>query len=192
MNLRTWSRRLTPNVQNTTKYFYHPSKVKEYTGAYATTKVVIFPNDNNHQNQELELIEFIEAFKTESMQYYNLKTLCIHAPYSVIDGDIIATLLDTKSTLTSLQLNVFGFHTPKENMWIPTNNDMKLTHLDITLQDGYAFPKSGTELLRGLERSKNIQEVRLYNESPHFPVVKLSRKLRNKMYYTSGVKLQYT
>lgn len=181
----------TVAVHNTSHWVYSPAKFKGFAGAYATTRLQFSLTSSYNEDAEAAVAEFVDEFQKESDRYYNLKQLAIYAPYAIIDGNLIEKIMSSQSTLTDLDLNVFGFHTPVKDMWTPTGTGgVALNRLDVTFNDGVAYSNAGTDLLAGLERNKDISRITIENKSPHIPVVRLSKELKYKMYYTSGVKLK--
>lgn len=188
-----FSRTRSVSVRNATHYVSQHSfkDFKGFKGAYAVNELRVLLDKQYDDDADAALANFIDEFQKESMRYYNLKTLYIYAPYAIIDGSTIQKLLSTKTTLTALDLNIFAFHTPTENMWVPTSG-ITLKEVKVNFQDGIAYPAAGTDFFTGMENNNNISEIIIYNYSPHNPVVNLSHKLRGKVRYDLGVDIKYT
>ena len=176
-------------VYNTNHYVRTPSHFRNNRkSAYSVNNITAF-FDNADNDNDTVITEFVNEFRKESLYYYNLKTLSIYAPRSVMEGDALRDLLTIRSTYTDLELNLFAFHSPVPGTWVPSG--VTLNSLKVTFHDGIAFPNSASDLLVGLDDNKHLQTLCVCNTSPHEPVVHLSRKLKNKEDYHFGVKLQY-
>lgn len=191
MNTRALnSSRICRHVCRARHYASSPKEICEWKGAYATTEIcALFTNNLATPNEDVA--EFLKALKQHSKKYYNLKKLVILAPYTIFDGGMLSTMLSIPSCLTEIDLSIFAFHTPKDTMWIPTGG-MTLHKLELHFDDGIAFPWSGSDMLYGIEHNNDIQSIKLYNHSPHNPIVEVDRKLRAKIDSTYGIRIKYT
>jgi hypothetical protein len=183
------SRKCAVTVANAYKFVHSPSDFRTTKGAYAVNDLHIMVKDGKDNSEDV-VIDLIKTFKKESSKYYNLKTLYINAPYAIINGNTILDIMSAQSTLTQLYIDICSFHTPMENMWIPTNG-IKLRELNVKFSDGAAFPFAGTHILKDLENNPDIDEISITNQSPHTPFVNISRKLRGKVRYSNGVMIKY-
>jgi len=183
------SRKCTVSVKSMYKFVYTPSDIHKSKGAYAVNDIHILLR-NCPNNVEDVVADLVNAFKKESSKYYNLKTLHITAPYAIIDGNIITDILSAQSTLRQLNLDICSFHSPVENMWIPTNG-IKLRELNVTFSDGAAYPFAGTHVFKGIEHNPDIDEISITNQSPHNPIIQISRQMRGKVRYSRGVMIKY-
>jgi hypothetical protein len=144
------------------------------------------------QNQpENDVREFIQVFRKNSKRFYNLRKLSIKAPYATIEGDMIRDLMHAKSTYTHLDLDMFTFHSPVQDMWVSPL--IKLEDVTVTFNDGVGFPLAGSELLKGVEcHLPHLRDLWIYNESPHKPTVKISQRFRwGTNVYKKGIILRY-
>jgi hypothetical protein len=174
------------HIRRANLYVHRPSDICNYQGAYATTSIcTLFHNREYSEDTYDALLEFIENFEAYSTKYYNLKTLDINLPFTTIDGDILQRLLNVRSSITELKLDLFAFHSPVPNTWNSTHT--KIQKLELIFHDGIAFPNSGTDILQGIDTCPTIKEVCVHNMSPHNPIVRIPRKLFMKVGYTTGV-----
>lgn len=168
-------------VRNTYHFIRSSLDFKKNTGAYAVNEMIV--NMNHDEYDEDNVREVIKEFAMTSKGYYNLRRLKINAPYAVLEGSDIADLMSIPSTFTDLELDLFAFHTPQEDMWKACT---RLQNIRITFHDGIGFPDAASQLLKGIETCKNLESVRLHNESPHMPRVYMDITLKKKMVWVTG------
>lgn len=181
------NRQHTVTVKNIDKFIFKMRDIKLVRGAYAVNRVRMVL-DNNEDTEEV-VYRFVDEFQKVSKNFINLKTLCIYSPYATYDGGLIKLIMNTPSTFTNLELDVFGFHSPQDDMWLSSSVDLK--NIDVTFRDGIAFPKSGTDMFNGISKAHKLDSVKISNESPYTPTMSLHSKLRRSMYIVRGVNVVY-
>lgn len=171
---------------------HYVHKIRDMTsnkGAYATTEIYVFTK-TNFDDTDTFVQEFAGAFRKDSSRYYNLRRLTMYASYEIMDGALLKEILSAPSPCTELNLNICAFHTPIEDMWV---SGVAIQKLDITFNDGVAFPNSGTDILKGMDKNKALQEIIIRNASPHKPTVNVHHSMRRKVNQrlSSGVNFKF-
>lgn len=184
-SLCQWSRIRKPRPCVQAHSVYHfirdVDDIYEKTNAYAVNDMIVQMTNDTHKEYDVRC--FIEAFAVKSKAYYNLRRLQINAPFAVLEGRDIENIMNIPSTFTDLELNIFAFHSPKDDMW---KGNARLQSVGLKFYDGIAFPNSASELLGGIMHHKKIREIRLRNESPHMPTLHIDTSLRRKVLFAHG------
>lgn len=155
--------------------------------AYAINQLYVTLNDDK-DDPDAQLYEFVQALKTASPKFYNLKNVSINAPTSIMTGEIAQELMSMPGTFTELNMTLFAFHTPlRIQATKAQGNYVKIRELDIKFTDGYAFPNSGSDFLESVATYKPLTAITIRNESPHMPILRVpNMRTRFKMFYTKG------
>lgn len=183
-------RKYSVPILNSTYYYSEYRKTIKPKNAFAINDIfATFYNSDDVQN---DVQHFINEFSKNSTYFYNLKKLHIHAPEFIMTGEIWKQLINTPGTFTDLHLDIFAFHSPLPDMWIPTSpQHAPIKNFDIRFTDGIAFPDSASEMLRGVQHNRTTcdQLFNITNRSPHMPSLRASSKTRRKIRHSFGYKM---
>ena len=75
------------------------------------------------------------------------------------DGMMIKNINSINAPYKYLSITMFAFHSPIEDMWLNNN----LTNLELRFSD----------ILYNIHRYKNIKDIKIINQSPHKPILKM-------------------
>lgn len=198
MMMSKYGRRTCVKVFNTCQHIHFSRSPQYYaerdeglgfSGSYAINEIYVYLTDPRHNENHLDT--FIQDLSRVSTRYYNLKSVHVIAPYAIMNGGMIEHIVNMNGTFSEIYLDVFGFHSPIQDMWIPiTQKHVCLKKIRVTFGDGLAYPNSATEILQGLETYQYIKDIQLINDSPHDPVVNIkNKKLKQKISYVRGCKV---
>lgn len=163
----------------------YSKKIIDLQGAYAINRIyVIF---DNPECTEEYVDNFLEDFRKVGSRFYNLQEISIKAPFAIYTGDMVKKLVNTKGTFTRVDLTMFGFHSPTNDMWVPENDSSEVKHVSLTFTDGIAYPNSASNILLSVCKHPYIKDIDVCNNSPHMPTVIVNKKTSNKLRRVTGV-----
>lgn len=187
---RRWSRN-SVSIQNSSQYIFYRGDVNtikkelyEYKGAYATNSLYVYFNKPEYDEDSVR--QFIKEFKSSCNRYYNLKTLCIDAPFSIFDGEMLEDIITVDSSYTNLYMHMFSVIKPKQIRHTSVTKNKSFENLSVYITDGMAYPNSGNDFLDSISELDTIKNIVMTNHSPHEPSLK--RKYNVK--YTTGFKIR--